>query len=389
MTWSLHRTAAVSGIGFTDYTKESGRTVLSLAVEACQKAIEDSGIDYDRVDGFLSYGLNDTIHPHAVANALGVPEVAWYANYFGGGNMCVSTLGTAAMIIDAGLAKNVVIFRAMNGRSAHRLGGTDTESMFVPQGEAQFTFPQGWLTYAQYIAMAARRHMIKYGTTSEDFGNVAVTCRTHAEKNPRAMMRAPMTLEDHQHSRLIADPLRLYDICLETDGACALLVSSATEAESLRHKPAYIAGCAMGGGHRPGFAFDGFWTGEDMADVYAKHIAPKLFDQAGLAPADVDVASIYDCFTYSVIAQLEGFGFCAPGDGGSFVADGNIGLGGELPVNPNGGMLSEAYIHGLNGAVEMVSQIRGDSGERQVDGAEVAIATGFGTTTGCGVLLAA
>jgi acetyl-CoA acetyltransferase len=318
-----------------------------------------------------------------------VPEVAWYANYFGGGNMCVSTLGTAAMVIQAGLAKNVVVFRAMNGRSAHRLGGTNTDSMFVPQGEAQFTFPQGWMTYAQYIAMSARRHMVKYGTTSEDFGHVAVTCRAHAVKNDRAMMRTPMTLEDHQESRVIADPFHLYDICLETDGACALLVSSAEEARSLRHAPVYVLGCSMGGGHRPGFAFDGFWTSDDMADVYAKHIAPKLFEQAGLTPGDVGVASVYDCFTYSVIAQLEGFGFCEPGEGGAFVRDGNIGLGGTLPVNPNGGMLSEAYIHGLNGAVEMVSQIRGDSGERQVEGAEVALATGFGTTTGCGVLLGA
>lgn len=389
MSWNLHRTAAVTGIGWTDYSKQSGRTVLSLAVEACQKAIEDSGIDYDRVDGFVNYGLNDTVHPHAVANALGVPELAWYANYFGGGNMCVSTIGTAAMVIEAGLAKNVVVFRAMNGRSAHRLGGTNTDSMFVSRGEAQFTFPQGWMTYAQYIAMSARRHMIKYGTTSEDFGHVAVTCRAHAEKNDRAMMRAPMTLEDHQASRLIADPFHLYDICLESDGACALLVSSAEEARSLRHEPVYVLGCTMGGGHRPGFAFDGFWTSDDMADVYAKHIAPKLFEQAGLTPADVDVASIYDCFTYSVIAQLEGFGFCEPGEGGAFVRDGNIGLEGTLPVNPNGGMLSEAYIHGLNGAVEMVSQIRGDSGDRQVDGVEVALATGFGVTTGCGVLLGA
>lgn len=188
---------------------------------------------------------------------------------------------------------------------------------------------------------------------------------------------------------MIADPLRLYDICLETDGSCALLVSSADEAKSLRHKPVHILGCTMGGGHRPGYAFDGFWTGDDMADVYAGHIAPRLWEQAGLAPANVDVASIYDCFTFSVIAQLEGFGFCAPGEGGAFVSDGNIGPEGSLPINPNGGMLSEAYIHGLNGTVEMVSQIRGDSEERQVKGAEVALATGFGTTTGCGVLLGA
>lgn len=389
MTWNLHRKTAVSGIGFTDYTKASGRSVLTLAVEACQAAIVDSGIDYDRVDGFLNYGLNDTIHPQAVATALGVPEIGYYANYFGGGNICVSLLGAAAMAIEAGLAKNVLVFRAMNGRSAHRLGGTDTKGMFAAEGEAQFTIPNGWMTYAQYIAMAAKRHMIKYGTTSEDFGKVAVTCRAHATMNPRAMMRIPMTLEDHQTSRLIAEPLRLYDICLETDGACALLVSSAKEAETLRQPPAYILGCTLGGGRRSGYAFNGFYTGEDLADVYAGHIAPKLFAQAGITPEDVDVASIYDCFTFSVLAQLEGFGFCEPGESGAFVGDGNIGLQGALPVNPHGGLLSEAYIHGLNGAVEMVSQIRGASGDRQVADAEIALATGFGVTTGCAVLLGA
>jgi acetyl-CoA acetyltransferase len=389
VSWKLHRSSAVSGIGWTDYSKRSGRTVLSLAVEACQKAIDDAGIDIERVDGVLSYGLNDTVHPQAVATALGLPHLGYYANYFGGGNMCVSTLGTAAMAIDAGLADNVLVFRAMNGRSGHRLGGTDTPSMFRAEGEAQFTMPSGWMTYAQYIAMAARRHMIKYGSSSEDFGHVAVACRTHAAENPRAMMREPLTLEHHQSSRLIADPLRLYDICLESDGACALLVSSAAEAESLRRPPVYVMGCALGGGRRTGYAFDGFYTGDDLADVYAGHIAPRLWEQAGVGPEDVDVASIYDCFTFSVIAQLEGFGFCEPGEGGEFVRDGAIQIGGRLPVNPHGGLLSEAYIHGLNGAVEMVSQLRGEAGARQVPDAQVALATGFGVTTGCAVVLGA
>lgn len=386
MSWKLHRTSAVSGIGATDYTKDSGRTVLSLAAEACQKAIEDAGIEISRVDGILSYGLNDTIHPHAIATALGLPRLGYYANYLGGGNICVSTLGTAAMVIDAGLAQNVLIFRAMNGRSAHRLGGTNTPQMFRAEGEAQFTLPSGWMTYAQYIAMTARRHMVKYGTSSEDFGHVAVACRNHATKNPRAMMRAPMTLEDHHASRLIADPLRLYDICLESDGACALLVSSAAEAQSLRKPPVYILGCALGGGARPGYAFDGFYTPEDMADVYSYHIADQLWERSGVQPDEVDVASIYDCFTFSVIAQLEGFGFCQPGEGGEYVRNGGIEAGGHLPVNPHGGMLSEAYIHGLNGAVEMVAQLRGEADERQIPGAEVALASGFGTTTGCGVV---
>jgi acetyl-CoA acetyltransferase len=387
MTWNLHRTAAITGIGASDYSKASGRSVLDLAVQASQGAIRDAGIDYDRVDGILTYGLNDTVHPQAVATALGLPRLGYYANYFGGGNMCVSVIATAAMAISAGMAENVLVFRAMNGRSAHRLGRNNASGKMVAAGEAQWTMPAGWLSYAQYIAMAARRHMIKYGTTNEDFGRVAVTCRANAVKNERAMMRTPMTLADHQNSRWIADPLRLFDICLESDGACALLISGATEAKSLRHKPVHLLGAALGGGARTGYAFDGFFTGEDLADVYAGPISSRLWDSAGLGPADVDVASIYDCFTFSVLAQLEGFGFTKPGEAAGFVADGGIDPGGSLPVNPHGGLLSEAYIHGLNGAYEMVSQLRGDSGDRQVPGAEVALATGFGVTTGCAVVL--
>ncbi len=386
MTWPLHRRTAVTGIGWTDYTKDSQRSILSLALEACQHAIEDAGIDYGDVDGVLCYGLNDTVHPQAVTTGLGLPRIGYHSNYVGGGNVCVATLGSAAMAITSGMARNVLVYRAMNGRSSTRLGGTGMEERFHATHEAQFTFPFGWLSYPQYIAMAARRHMVKYGTTSEDLAEVAVTCRAHAALNERAMMRRPITVADHQASRMIADPLRLLDICLETDGACAMLVSSAEQARDLRQPPVYILSVAQGGGARPGYAFDGFFEWEEHADLYAQHIAPALWSGAGLGPADVDVASIYDCFTFSVISQLEGFGFCPPGEGGRFVRDGRVALGGELPINPHGGLLSEAYIHGLNGAVEMVSQLRHQSGSRQVPGAEVALATGFGVTTGCAVV---
>lgn len=387
MTWALHRTSAITGIGASEYSRASGRSVLSLAATACQQAVADAGIGYDRVDGILTYGLNDTVHPHALATALGLPRLGYYANYFGGGNMCVSTVATAAMAIHAGMAENVLVFRAMNGRSSHRLGQVNASGVMRAADEAQYTMPVGWLSYAQYIAMAARRHMIKYGTTSEDFGRVAVTFRANAAKNERAMMRTPITLEDHQNSRWIADPLRLFDVCLESDGACALLVSGAAEARDLKQQPVYLLGAALGGGRRPGYAFDGFFTTEDLADVYAGAIAPGLWESAGLGPDAIDVASIYDCFTFSVLAQLEGFGFCRPGEAAAFVADGGIGLHSVLPVNPHGGLLSEAYIHGLNGVFEMVSQLRGQAGGRQVADPAVGLATGFGVTTGCAVVL--
>jgi len=388
MSWVLRGKTAVTGLGWTEYSKSSGRSVLSLAVEACEKAINDSGIDISRVDGILCYGLNDSVHPEAVATALGLHRLGYFANYFGGGGVSAGSVGTAAMVVGAGMADNVLVFRALNGRSQQRIGGTAMEESFAhATGGSQFTFPFGWLSPAQHIAMCARRHMLKYGTTSEDFGQVAVAFRNNAVLNERAMMRKPMTIEDHQNSRMIADPFRLLDICLETDGACAVLVSNADEARSLKQRPVYILGFNQGGGPRPGYALDTFYATEELADLYGQHVAPKMWSLAGVGPKDMDLACIYDCFTFSVISQLEGFGFCDAGEGGQFVRDGRIGLEGELPLNPNGGLLSEGYIHGLNGIVELVSQLRGQSGIRQIKEAEVGLATGFGITTGSGIVM--
>jgi acetyl-CoA acetyltransferase len=236
--------------------------------------------------------------------------------------------------------------------------------------------------------MSARRHMVEYGTTSDAFAEVAMTCRENAQLNDRALMRKPMTLDDYNASRMLADPLRLFDICLESDGACALLVSRADLAESLPQPTVRILSAVQGGGPRPGYAFDGYFAFEDHANLYGKYISESLWGRAGVTPDDVDVASIYDCFTYSVLSQLEGLGFCAPGEAKDFVKDGRIRRDGDLPINTNGGMLSEAYVHGINGIAEVVSQLRGDAGERQVEGARVGVATGFGTTTGCATVLA-
>jgi acetyl-CoA acetyltransferase len=187
---------------------------------------------------------------------------------------------------------------------------------------------------------------------------------------------------------MIADPLRLFDICLESDGACALLVSRAELAEGLNHTPVKILSAVQGGGPRGGYAFDGYFEYEDHANLYGRYIKDELWGRAGVGPEDVDVASIYDCFTYSVLAQLEGLGFCEPGEAKDFVKDGRIRRNGELPINTNGGMLSEAYMHGINGIAELVSQLRGDAGERQVPDARIGVATGFGTVTGCATVLA-
>jgi acetyl-CoA acetyltransferase len=380
--------AAITGIGWTTYSRDSGTTVTNLAVEACQKAIEDAGVPVDEVQSIVSFGLNDTVHPQAVATGLGLPQIGHYLNIFGGGQVCCATLACAEMLIESGRAEHVLVFRALNGRSGPRLGGTGMEEYFARgEGEAQYTFPFGWVTFPQYIAMSARRHMIEYGTTSDAFAEVALTCRENALLNERALMRKPMTIDDYYASRMIADPLRLFDICLESDGACALLVSRADLAEGLAHPVVQILSAVQGGGPRSGYAFDGYFAFEDHGHLYGRYIADSLWGRAGVGPDDVDVASIYDCFTYSVLSQLEGLGFCEAGESPDFVKDGRIRRDGSLPINTNGGMLSEAYVHGINGIAEVVSQLRGDAGERQVPGARIGVATGFGTTTGCATVL--
>lgn len=382
---TLKDKAAIVGIGWTKYSKNSGVSVLSLALEACTKAIDDAGLKVEDIDGIVTYNMGDSVPPMAVATYLGLPQLRYNLEYRAGGNGASSSVATAALAVIGGMARNVVVFRAMNGRSGFRLGG----SGWVPEasGEAQFTFPFGWVTFAQYLAMWCRRHMIEYGTTSRQLGAIAVACRKHASLNERAQMRTPITIEEHQNSPLIVDPFRLLDICVETDGGCAVVVTTAERARDLRHRPVYIMAAAHGGGPKPGYEFNGFIPWEDYTKCYAHYIAPQLFGMAGITPKDVDVAEIYDCFTFSCLLQMEGFGFCKPGEGGAFVEGGRIELGGELPLNTHGGLLSEGYIHGLNHVVEAVSQLRGEAGPRQVKDAEVALTSGFGTTTGSALLL--
>jgi acetyl-CoA acetyltransferase len=381
--------AAITGIGWTKYSRESGTTVTNLALEACQKAIADAGVDVEDVQSIICFGLDDSVHPQAIATGLGLPRIDHYLNIYGGGQVCCATLAYAEMLIESGRTEHVLVFRALNGRSGPRLGGTGMEDHFSRgTGEAQFTFPFGWISFPQYIALSARRHMIQYGTTSEAFAEVALTARENAMLNDRAMMRKPMTIDDYYGSRMLADPLRLFDICLESDGATALLVSRADIAEGLAHPVVRILSAVQGGGPRPGYGFDGYFEYENHGELYGKYVSEPLWGRAGVTPDDVDVASIYDCFTYSVLAQLEGLGFCEAGGSADFVKDGRIRRDGALPINTNGGMLSEAYVHGINGIAEVVSQLRGDAGDRQVPDASIGLATGFGTTTGCAAVLA-
>jgi acetyl-CoA acetyltransferase len=285
-----------------------------------------------------------------------------------GGTGGTAVIVHAAAEIAAGVAETVVCYRALNERSGRRYGQASTWMSDEVGGFEAFQMPWGMLTPAMMFGQFARRHMVEFGTTSRQFGAVAVALRRHASMNPRAMMRTPITIDDHQASRMIADPLRLFDCCIESDGACAVIVTSAERARSLRHPPAWIMGASQGSGTKAvGIVFR-----EDLAVAEAVHTAADVYRSAGIGPADVDAVMIYDHFTPFVIMALEAYGFCPRGEGGPFVEGGRIEVDGELPVNTHGGNHSEAYIHGLPHVIEAVRQLRGTS-SAQVAGVEVVL----------------
>ena len=379
---------AITGIGWTAFSRTSGKSTHHLAVEACKNAIEDSGLRIKEIDGVVTFNVSDSVSPQWVAASLGLPELRYHLERWGGGTSAPAMVADAAMAVACGLADNVVVFRSMNGRSGRRPGGSGEHP--APRGEDQFLIPYGWTSFVHACAMFARRHILLYGTKPEHFGAVTVAARKHGALNERAQLRKPITMADYLNSRMVADPLRLLDICLETDGACAVVVTSAERARNLKHRPVYIMAASMGGGPNvSGFSPNtaGFLRTPSHGDTYAKYVAPHLFRMAGVTPKDVDVAELYDEMTFATILQLEDYGFCKKGEGGPFVEGGRIELGGELPVNTHGGFLSEGYIHGLNHVVEAVQQLRGEAGTRQVRDAEIALSTGVGVTVGGALLL--
>ncbi|WP_245765676.1 thiolase C-terminal domain-containing protein [Nonomuraea jiangxiensis] len=359
---------AIAGVGYTPFTRNSGVSTLTLACRAVLAALEDAGLTPDDVDGLATHRVGDSAPPTLVGPALGLADLSWHLDQFGGGSVSHAVVGQAALAVAAGMAETVVCYRAINARSEFRMGGTGRGVPASP--EVQYQAPYGFFAPPQQYAMYARAHMLKYGTKAEHFGQLAVTQRANAAKNPRALMRTPITLEDYLASRWIAEPFRLLDCCLETDGACAVVVTTRERARDLRRPPVSISAAAWGGGtsHLSGAAADPTVTA-------AAALAPRLYAQAGLGPGDIDVAELYDCFTYSVIVQLEDYGFCAKGEGGPYVASGATSPAGELPVNTHGGFLSEGYVHGMNHIAEAVSQLRGEAGDRQARGAEVALST--------------
>jgi acetyl-CoA acetyltransferase len=383
--WTLSDKYAIAGIGFTEFSKNSGRTVRHLASEACLAAVADAGININEVDGFCSFAMGDSVPGISVATELGIPDVKWSVDLYAGGNAANLIVSNAAAAINAGMAKTILCFRAMNGRSGFRFGGGGNSTRAA--GVTQYTAPFGLMTYGQAMAMWCRRYMNRYGLTAEQLGTIAVTFRENALRNPRAMIKIPLTMEDYMASRMIVEPFRMYDICLESDGACAVLVTSAERAKDLRKTPVYITSAVYGGGPNQGEdLFDALRWPDHSHNCY-KYLAKDLWGAAGIGPKDLDFAEIYDCFTYSVVMALEGLGFCNEGEGGAWIQGGRIGAGGDMPLNTNGGLLSEAYIHGFNHVIEAVQQLRGEAGERQVPNAKIGLTTAGAMTCGSALIL--
>ena len=380
--------AAIVGIGQTEFSKNSGRSELRLACEAVMAALADAGLAPREVDGLATFTMDNNPEIE-IARAIGAGPLRFFSRiHYGGGAAC-GVIMQAALAVASGAAEVVVCYRAMNERSMQRFGiGATPLSKVATTETAHFGWyiPFGLMTPASWVAMQAQRYLHDYGATTEDFGRVSVACRKHAATNPNAWFyRRPITLEEHQASRWIVRPLRLFDCCQESDGAVAVIVTRAERARDLRQPPAVIRAAAQGASvdqqMMTSYYRDAIGDLPEMSFV-----AQQLYAQSGVGPRDFQTAVIYDHFTPFVLAQLESFGFCKPGEAKDFVKGGNIELGGALPVNTHGGQLGEAYIHGMNGIAEGVRQVRGSAVNQIRDVEHVLVTAGTGVPTSAIVL---
>jgi acetyl-CoA acetyltransferase len=381
MTIALRDRAAIVGIGQTEFSKNSGRSELQLACEAVHAALDDAGLSPSDVDGMTTFTMdsNDEIE---VARAVGIGDLTFFSRVPHGGGAAIGVIQQAVMAVATGVAETVVVYRAFNERSGRRYSTGISEGIVTADLiHWSWYLPFGLLTPASWVAMYAQRYMHEYGCTGRDLAQVAVSTRKHAVNNPAAFFHGvPLTIEDHQASRWIAEPLRLFDCCQESDGGCAQIVTTVERARDLRAKGAVVRGIGQAAGADQ----------ENMTSFYRPDItflpemdlvAKQVYEMSGLGPADVDAAIIYDAFTPIVLWQLESFGFCKRGEGKDFVKDGALEVGGRLPCNTHGGQLSEAYIHGMNGVNEGVRLIRGASLNQPAKNDHVLVTAGVGVPT--------
>jgi acetyl-CoA acetyltransferase len=365
--------AAIVGLGLTEMGKIYGRSAADFAAEAVALALDDAGLEKREVDGLLVNGNGNADMTPYLQMTLGFEDLRMLNVMNAAGSTSGAMLQYAALAIEAGIVENVVLLYA------------DAPLQETVSAAAAYASRGRWhgmnglrAAYGEFggnppYALAARRHMHHYGTTSEQLGAIAVAQRKWALMNPRAQMKKPMTLEDHQTSRMVVEPFHLFDCCLVSNGAVAVIVASAERARHLRQPAVYIRAAAQAA---PG---DNQRRGRDPGiDTGAKRASEQAFALAGITRDEVDVLELYDCYTYTVLVTLEDYGFCAKGEGGPFVEDGKLGPGGSLPTNTGGGQLSAFYMWGFTPLSEAVIQARGQGRERQVEKNDIVLASGNG-----------
>jgi acetyl-CoA acetyltransferase len=317
------------------------------------------------VDGLATFSIGDSSRTEEVAYALGIDGTCFNLDIYGGGNAAVQVVSQAMLAVEAGLCRAVLVYRSLNGRSGRRYGrSTDSEV----SGVYQFGAPHGYLVPAQWFAMWAQRYLFEFGLPPTALGHVATTFRKHAQRNAHAVSRTALSMDDYVRGRWISEPFRVYDCARETDAAAALLVTTLDRARELRHHPIIALATAE---HAGAGGYTDAWP--DMTKMYSAYVAPCLWQKAGVTPADIDVACLYDCFSYTALVTTEDFGFCEKGEGADFYRRGDATYGGKVVINPHGGLLSEGYVHGINHHYEAVLQLRGQAGVRQVPDAELAL----------------
>jgi acetyl-CoA acetyltransferase len=378
MGTDLWGTTAIVGVGETDYVRGSDRHVCDLILDAAMEAITDAGLKPADINGIIpppGYMSAEEIAAH-----LGVPDVAYHVSVLMGGASPTASLQTAAMAIAGGLADNVLVCMGWNGYSALRpkpdARPTKRVMNLGPMGETvrNHYAPYGLMSAAQHYSLYLRRYVETFGIPEDAAAAVAIACRNHAQLNSKALMRgAPLSRADYDAAPFIAEPLRKFDCCVETDCATAVVVTSLERARDLVH-PAVVY---LGGAEGHPEPADEIANRANLLELGIHRAAPRAFARAGVSPHDIDVLEIYDCFTYVVLLQLEALGYAEPGGAPAFVANGNIELGGRFPLNTHGGLLSQGHCWGLNHVVEATRQLRGTA-DAQVTDAELALVTGYG-----------
>ncbi|RMD83942.1 MAG: lipid-transfer protein [Candidatus Dadabacteria bacterium] len=381
MPTGLKDVAAIVGIGETEYSKDSGRSELRLALEAVKAAIDDAGLGVQDIDGMVTYSI-DGSDEIAIARGLGNRALRFFSRVPHGIGGAIALVHQAVMAVASGSAKAVVGYRGLNGHSGLQLDPTTVGGpLSTDQIHWSWYVPYGLIGGPSWAAIFARRYMDAYGASEEALAEIAVTMRRHAAGNPHAIFHGkPLSREDYFSSPMVAEPLRLADCALDVDGAAAFVVTSLERARDLRHPPVVVRAVAHGAAPDQE-VMTSFYRPELAEMPEYDLVARQCYEQSGLRPEDIDVALLYDAFTPIVLFQLESFGFCPRGQAHEFVRDGALAIDGRLPTNTNGGQLGEGHLQGVNAINEAVRLIRGQSANQPQRCDHVLATGGFGVPT--------